>query len=124
MYGDKSELYRAMQIAQAWDTIYDPIMRAPITTVSRIWNKQWGGYVLFCWDTYFGALMQSLDNKVLAYSNVFAITDSITTDGFIPNYVCQNGFKSFDRSQPPVGSSVVLNIYNRYKEKWFLEKRL
>ena len=41
MYGDKSELYRAMQIAQAWDTIYDPIMRAPITTVSRIWNKQW-----------------------------------------------------------------------------------
>ena len=122
MYGDKSELYRAMQIAQAWDTIYDPIMRAPITTVSRIWNKQWGGYVLFCWDTYFGALMQSLDNKVLAYSNVFAITDSITTDGFIPNYVCQNGFKSFDRSQPPVGSSVVLNIYNRYKEKWFLEQ--
>lgn len=119
-YGEKSEIYRAMQIAQAWDTIYDPVLKAPITTVSRIWNKQWGGYVLFCWDTYFGALMQSLDNKVLAYSNVFAITDSITKDGFVPNYVCQNGFKSFDRSQPPVGSTVVLNIYNRYKEKWFL----
>ncbi|MDO4188320.1 MAG: trehalase family glycosidase [Lachnospiraceae bacterium] len=121
-YGDKKDLYLAMQIAQAWDTIYDPVLRSPITTVSRIWNKQWGGYVLFCWDTYFGALMQSVDNRVLAYSNVFAITDAVTKEGFVPNYVCQNGFKSFDRSQPPVGSSVVLEIYNRYKEKWFLER--
>lgn len=120
-YGDKSELYNAMQIAQAWDTIYDPVMKSPITTVSRIWNKQWGGYVLFCWDTYFGALMQSIDNRVLAYSNVFAITNAITKDGFVPNYVCQNGFKSFDRSQPPVGASSVLKIYGRYKEEWFLE---
>lgn len=121
-YADKAELYRAMQICQAWDTIYDPVMKAPITTVSRIWNRQWGGYVLFCWDTYFGAVMQSLDNKVLAYSNVFAITNSVTKDGFVPNYVCQNGFKSFDRSQPPVGSTVCLEIYRRYQEKWFLEE--
>ena len=27
---------------------YDPVLKSPITTVSRIWNKQWGGYVLFC----------------------------------------------------------------------------
>lgn len=121
-YGDKAEIYRAMQICQAWDTIYDPVLKSPITTVSRIWNKQWGGYVLFCWDTYFGALMQSLDNKVLAYSNVFAITGSITEEGFVPNYVCQNGFKSFDRSQPPVGAMVCLEIYKRYQEKWFLER--
>lgn len=121
-YKDKAELYRAMQTAQAWDTIYDPTRKTPITTVSRIWNKQWGGYVLFCWDTYFGALMQSLDNKALAYSNIFAITDSITEEGFVPNYICQNGFASFDRSQPPVGSMACLEIYNRYKEKWFLEK--
>ena len=67
-YGINSEAYRAMQTCQAWDTIYDPVLKSPITTVSRIWNKQWGGYVLFCWDTYFGALMQSLDNKILAYS--------------------------------------------------------
>lgn len=121
-YRDNAELYKAMQICQAWDTIYDPVLKSPITTVSRIWNKQWGGYVLFCWDTYFGAIMQSLDNKVLAYSNVFAITDSVTEQGFVPNYVCQNGFKSFDRSQPPVGSTACLEIYNRYHEKWFLER--
>lgn len=121
-YGEKAETYRAMQTCQAWDTIYDPVLQSPITTVSRIWNKNWGGYVLFCWDTYFGALMQSLDNKVLAYSNVFAITGAITEDGFVPNYACQNGFKSFDRSQPPVGSMVCKKIYDRFKEKWFLEE--
>lgn len=121
-YGDKAELYRAMQTCQAWDTIYDPVLKSPITTVSRIWNKQWGGFVLFCWDTYFGALMQSLDNRVLAYSNVFAITGMVTKEGFVPNYACQNGFKSFDRSQPPVGSIICLKIYERFKEKWFLEE--
>ncbi len=121
-YGEKSALYQAMQTCQAWDTIYDPTLKSPITTVSRIWNKHWGGYVLFCWDTYFGAVMQSIDNKVLAYSNVFAITDMATEDGFVPNYACQNGFKSFDRSQPPVGSMVCLEIYHRYGEKWFLEE--
>ena len=121
-YGEKAETYRAMQTCQAWDTIYDPVLKSPITTVSRIWNKQWGGYVLFCWDTYFGALMQSLDNKTLAYSNVFAITEMVTKEGFVPNYACQNGFKSFDRSQPPVGSIVCLKIYNRFKEKWFLDR--
>lgn len=121
-YGDNSEAYRAMQTCQAWDTIYDPVLKSPITTVSRIWNKQWGGYVLFCWDTFLGALMQSLDNKVLAYSNVFAILGTATKEGFIPNYACQNGFKSFDRSQPPVGSIVCLEIYNRFHDKWFLER--
>lgn len=120
-YGKSSEVYRAMQTCQAWDTIYDPVLNSPITTVSRIWNKQWGGYVLFCWDTFFGALMQAVDNKTLAYSNVFAILDTATKEGFIPNYACQNGFKSFDRSQPPVGGMVCLEIYKTYKEKWFLE---
>jgi hypothetical protein len=69
-YGALAEAYNAMQTAQAWDTVYNPQSDAPITTVSRIWNKNWGGYVLFCWDTYFAALMQSLDNRALAYCNL------------------------------------------------------
>ena len=121
-FGEKKELYKAMQICQAWDTIYDPVLKTPITTVSRMWNKFWGGYVLFDWDTYFGALMQSLDNKILAYCNVFAITEGAAKEGFIPNFTCHDGLKSFDRSQPPVGSMVSLEIYHRYQETWFLER--
>ena len=50
-YGELAEAYNAMQTCQAWDTVYNPQSDAPITTVSRIWNNNWGGYVLFCWDT-------------------------------------------------------------------------
>ena len=37
------------------------------------------------------------------------------------NCFYSNGFKSRDRSQPPVGSLVVWMLYKQYKEKWFLE---
>ncbi len=121
-YGKHAEAYNAMQTCQAWDTVYNPESDAPITTVSRIWNNNWGGYVLFCWDTYFAALMQSIDNKDLAYCNAIEITHAHTDRGFVPNYAAQNNFKSFDRSQPPVGSMVCLMMYNKFKEKWFLEE--
>ena len=121
-YGKFAETYNAMQTCQAWDTIYNPEFGYPTTTVSRIWNNIWGGYVLFCWDTYFGALIQALDNKELAYCNAIAITNTLTPDGFVPNFTAQNNVKSFDRSQPPVGSMVCLEIYKKYQEKWFLEE--
>ncbi len=120
-YGKMEEVYNAMQTCLSWDTIYNPQEDAVISTVSRIWNRRWGGYVVFCWDTYFAAMMQSLDNKELAYCNAIEITNTMTEDGFVPNYSCHNNFKSFDRSQPPVGSMAVLMIYKRWKELWFLQ---
>lgn len=95
-YWKLSEAYSAMQTCQAWDTIYNLETDAPITTVSRIWNNRWGGYVLFCWDTYFAALMQSLDNKELAYCNAVEITHTVTENGFVPNFTAQGNFKTFD----------------------------
>lgn len=121
-YKEKADCYDAMQTCQAWDTVYLPDEKTPATTVSRIWNRNWGGYVLFCWDTYFGALMQAVDNKDLAYCNAIAITNRLTRDGFVPNYTCHDGFQSNDRSQPPVGSMTVRRIYEKYREKWFLQE--
>jgi len=121
-YGDLAECYNAMQTCQAWDTIYNPLEDAPNTTVSRIWNRLWGGYVMFCWDSYFGALMQAVDEKQLAYCNAISITNSLTPSGFVPNYACQDKIKSYDRSQPPVGSMTCLEIYKRHKEEWFLRE--
>lgn len=121
-YGILKEAYTAMQTCLAWDTIYQPEREAPISTVSRIWNKRWGGYVLFCWDTYFAALMQSLDNKDLAYCNAIEITKTKTPAGFVPNYSCHDNFKSLDRSQPPVGSMTAWMIYEKHGEAWFLEE--
>ncbi len=121
-YSPHQEAYNAMQTCQAWDTVFDPEEGTPITTVSRIWNRGWGGYVLFCWDTYFASLMQSLDNRELAYINAIRITNTMTERGFVPNFACQSGIRSFDRSQPPVGSIVVKLIYDRWPEKWFLQE--
>jgi hypothetical protein len=126
-YGDDYEQYNAMQSVLAWDNIYDPSIRKVITPVSRNWNVGWshhpefGGFVLFCWDTYFAGMMLATDNKELAYANVVEITHSITEQGFIPNFYSGNDLKSRDRSQPPVGSLAVWTLYQKYKEKWLLE---
>ena len=121
-FGSLSDVYDAMQSSLAWDTIYEPGKDRVITTVSRLWNVSWGGYVLFCWDSYFTALMASLDNKELAYANLIEITREKTEKGFVPNFAADPDCKSRDRSQPPVGSMCARQIYHRYKEKWLLEE--
>lgn len=121
-YGNLAGTYQAMQSVMAWNLFYDAENKRGIASVSRIWNEAWGGYVIFDWDTYFAALMASLDFKELAYSNAIAITNGITDRGFIPNVEASYGVKSNDRSQPPVGSMVCKLIYDKYQEKWFLEE--
>ncbi|MDR1743137.1 MAG: hypothetical protein LBR48_04875 [Dysgonamonadaceae bacterium] len=126
-YGDCYDEYNAMQNVLGWDNIYDPTINRVITPVSRIWNVGWsnnpelGGFVLFCWDTYFASMMLSTDNKELAYANAVEITRGITEQGFVPNFYTESNYKSRDRSQPPVGTLAVWNIYRKYGEKWFLE---
>jgi len=64
--------------------------------------------------------MLSFYNKELAYANAIAITSEAAETGFVPNF--SDAFvKSRDRSQPPVGSFCVREIYRKYREKWFLE---
>lgn len=125
-WGDLSESFLSMQTILAWNTIYDAHNQRAITPVSRLWNQNWGGYVLFDWDTYFAAYMLSLFNKELAYANAVEITKAITPDGFIPNFESEGGHSgnksSWDRSQPPVGSKIIWEIYRHYGEKWFLEE--
>lgn len=120
-YKETPDLYNAMQTVLAWDIIYEPTHDRVIAPVSRVWNVGWKGWVLFEWDTYFASYMFSLDNKELAYANAIAITKEITENGFVPN--CGSSILTCeDRSQPPVGSFVVKEIYKRYQEKWFLQE--
>jgi len=121
-YGDMAESFKAMQTILAWNTIYDAPNHRVITPVSRNWSLGWGGFVLFDWDTYFASYMLSSFNKNLAYANAIEITKAITPGGFIPNYQAPFGNTSWDRSQPPIGSTVILNIYKKYHEKWFLNE--
>ena len=120
-FGELSEAYNAMRSCLAWDTIYEPENDRICSPVSRPWSKWWSGYVLFCWDTYFAAMLAMPDNKNLAYANLIAITNEKTEDGFVPNFGSVNDGKSRDRSQPPVGSLALKEIYRRYREKWIVE---
>ena len=127
-YGNLAGSFIPMQTILAWNTIYDAPNSRAITPVSRNWNQNWGGYVLFDWDTYFASYMFSLFNKDLAFANAVEITKAITPDGFIPNfqsessYVVDGNTSSWDRSQPPIGSEIIWRIYSRYPERWFLEE--
>lgn len=47
--------------------------------------------------------------------------NELTPGGFVPNVSQGSGRMAQDRSQPPVGSMIVKEIYKKYHEKWFLE---
>lgn len=122
VWGDHVETYKALQNLLGWNLIYDANNDRAITPVSRKWSESWGGWILN-WDTYFTAAIYAIDNKYLAYSNVIAITNEITEKGFVPNFsAALNNKKSWDRSQPPVGSLITKLIYDKYLENWFLEE--
>ena len=114
------EVFTAMQTILAWNLTYDPANDRAISPVSRMWSAGWGGYVLFDWDTYFAAFMYGLYNRDLAFANAVEVTKGITRRGFIPNCYSAYNIHSDDRSQPPVGSLVALELYKRHKERWFL----
>ena len=120
-YGSMQAMYEALESALGWDTIYDPKKNRVISPVSRLWSINNGGYVLFCWDTFFAGFMAALGSRELAYSNLQEILNEQASAGFVPNFAYATGQVSADRSQPPVGSAMLLETYRIYKDKWIVE---
>lgn len=121
-FGENAEAYQAMRSCLAWDAIFEPEHGRICSPVSRAWSEGWGGYVLFDWDTYFAALMSQFGSRELAYLNAFAITNEVTEAGFVPNFGASDDNKSRDRSQPPVGSLVVLRLWERFGDDWVVKE--
>lgn len=111
-----------IQTTLGWDTIYDPENQRVISPVSRIWSVSWGGYVLFDWDTFFAGSLAAVGDRDLAYANVVEILREETPEGFVPNYAREGGWKSTDRSEPPVGAITVLDLYEHFHDRWLLEE--
>jgi glycogen debranching enzyme len=114
-YGRFAEAFLAMQCCLGWNAIYDPCKNRICSPVSRNWNRGAGGR-LFCWDTFFGALMLSLENEKFSYLNIKAILDEMTEDGMIPNA------QDSHHSQPFVGSMVLEEIYRKNGDIEFLRE--
>ncbi len=118
--GVSPETVGAVEAALGWDTIYDPLHARVISPVSRSWSVGWGGYVLFDWDTFFAGSIAGLFGRDLAYANLVEMLREETPGGFVPNYAGAR-ISSLDRSEPPVGSIVVLDTYRRFRDRWLLE---
>jgi hypothetical protein len=112
----------AIETTVGWDTIFDPGHQRVISPVSRDWSTTWGGYVLFDWDTFFCATLAAIGDRDLAYANAIEILNEETAQGFVPNYARAGEWKSSDRSEPPVGAITVLGLYEKFRDRWFLEK--
>jgi hypothetical protein len=119
--GPNGPILDAIESTLGWDTIYDPEKQRVISPVSRVWSVGWGGYVLFDWDTFFAATMAGIDDKDLAYANALETLREETAQGFVPNYARAGGWKSSDRSEPPVGAITVLGLYDKFHDRWFLQ---
>lgn len=109
-----------IQTTLGWDTIYDPENDRVISPVSRIWSVDWGGYVLFDWDTFFAGSLATIGDRDLAYANTIEILREETPAGFVPNYARSGNWRSTDRSEPPVGAISVLNLYKHFHDRWLL----
>jgi glycogen debranching enzyme len=92
--------------------------------VSREWctNDFWGGYVLFDWDTFFCAMMATLESPELSKDNFRAILGEMTQDGFVPNFGAART-ASNDRSQPPVGAYCILKVWRSMQLAASTERR-
>eukprot|EP00051_Salpingoeca_urceolata_P014957 m.191191 g.191191 ORF g.191191 m.191191 type:complete len:939 (+) comp18245_c0_seq1:119-2935(+) len=123
-FGSQAETAVAVKAAVMWTLVYSP-MEWALCPVSRAWsfthtsNTDFS-YAIFDWDNLFASLMAGIGNKTIAYSNLFQVIKSKTAAGFVPNFA-GGGSKSQDRTEPPVGSKVVLELYKKYKDAWVVE---
>jgi len=119
--GKHAAILDAIETTIGWDTIYDPETGRVMTPVSRGWCTGWGGAVLFEWDTFFAASLAGVGDRDLAYANAIEMLNRETPEGFVPNYARSGGWKSFDRSEPPIGAVTVLGLYKKFHDRWFLQ---
>ena len=109
--------------AIAWNTIFEPSRGRVVTTVSRLWNVgKRGGYAMFCWDAFFGALLAGTVSRDLAYANVVEMLAELTPEGFVPNVAQGTGRRTFDGSQPPFASLVAWELHAVHGGDWFLQE--
>jgi putative isomerase len=97
--------------------LYQPEYHRLYTPAGRRWlfPRPDGGlesWTIFEWDSFFNALEVSIESETLASEIVRAVLDTQYPNGNIPNWRAGLGGTT-DRSQPPVGSYVVLKLFEK-----------
>jgi hypothetical protein len=103
-----------------WNTLYVPSLGLEFPTISRRWDKGFGGWVVGEWDCFFGSLLTNVEDVAQTSASTRAILLSQSPNGVVPNVDGGSG-TSPDRSQPPVGSYIVWKNYQRNQDRDILE---
>jgi len=100
-----------------WMILYQPGNHRLYSPAGREWifanpDGGPGHWTIFEWDSFFNALEVSVESSKHAKDIIKAVLETQYPNGNIPNWRGRFG-GSPDRSQPPVGSYVVLKLFQR-----------
>jgi len=113
-----NELLAAVRDIVGWNTIWDETNNRPYTAVTRIWNL--GKFAVWYNDQTYAALLSGLFDMDVARENLAAAFAGSTPQGNVACIVTSND-AWVDRTQPPLGSFVVWNLYQRSGERSIVE---
>jgi hypothetical protein len=107
-----------------WTVLYQPGQHRLYTPAGRRWifSRPDGTpdhWQIFEWDSFFNALELAVESSKHAVDAVMAVVQTQYANGNIPNWRSRFGGTP-DRSQPPVGSYVVLKLFQRLGDLDFL----
>ena len=95
-----------------WNSLYVPALALEFPSISRNWAHGFGGWVVGEWDCFLGSLLTNVEDAKQTSASVRAILLAQAPNGVVPNVDAASG-TSPDRSQPPIGSFIVLKNYER-----------
>ena len=124
----------AVEAAASWTAISTPAENgfAVLMPVSRAWSRVPPAdpdfsYAIFDWDNLFASLLAAVSGgggddlgKAVAYSNVIQSFKAKAAGGYLAN-CAGGGYKDQDRSEPPVGAKVLLELHDRYGDDWLVD---
>jgi putative isomerase len=115
------EALDAIRDVMGWNTIWDNVNHRPYITCSRNWDlKKFGGFGFWLNDTAVNALLVSLFDADQARENLAIILSAATPQGNLPCIMTGND-QWVDRSQSPILSFIVWQIYQRTGNRSLLE---
>ena len=114
-----TESLSAIRDIVGWNTIWDATNNRPYTAATRIWNL--GTFAVWHNDQTYAALLAGLFDTELARENLATALSAATPQG---NFACISTSRDtwVDRSQPPLGSLIAWQLYQRSGERSILEQ--
>lgn len=107
-----------------WMMLYQPGHHRLYSPAGRRWifprpDRKLDHWTIFEWDSFFNALEVSIESSFHAKQIVRSVLETQYPNGNIPNWRGRFGGTP-DRSQPPVGSYIVLKLFQKFGDLEFL----